>query len=207
MNSFKIFPIEKSNEDIRKTILTNLVKMLTERKLLKEKDLDANIKSLTTKNSDDYSYVINIDGNKDNEKVVAVKILQQKITAINKQSSISEFLTANKDKHKIVVVKSVSTKAAQYINNNFTRTEIFLEHELLINLVDHLFVPRYEIIEQETEEYKQFFDTFFVKKKNVPKLLLKDPVAKYYNLKKGNIVRVIRPSETTAYSPSYRLVI
>jgi len=34
-----------------------------------------------------------------------------------------------------------------------------------------------------------------------------DPVAKYYGLKKGDIVRIIRSSETSIVSPFYRLIV
>src|SRR5262245_60621862 len=145
MSSLKIFQIEKNNEDIRKTILTNIIKMLTERKLIKEENLEQNIKKLINTHSDDHSYIINVDKFSDNlNKIFTIKIIHQKITAISKQSGISDFLYKYKDNPKIVIVKNISTKAYQYVINNFVKTEIFLEHELLINLVDFIFVPKYE---------------------------------------------------------------
>lgn len=208
MNSFKIFQIEKNNEDIRRTILTNIVKMLTERKLINEENTDQNIKKLLSTQSDDYSYGINVDKYTDNlDKFFAIKIIHQKITAISKQSGISDFLYKYKDNPKIVIVKNISTKANQYVLNNFTKTEIFLEHELLINLVDHEYVPKYETLDKNSDDYIKYNEIFHCKKRNIPKLLLTDPVARYYNLKKHDIVRVLRPSETAGYSSLYRIVI
>lgn len=207
-SSFKIFQIEKNNEDIRKTVLMNTVKMLTERGLLKKENLEGNIKMLTSVQSDDYSYTINLDNYKDeNDKSISLKIMHQKITAISKQSTISEFLIKNKDVPKIIIVKNINTKAIQYISTNFTKTEIFLENELMINLIDNVLVPKYELIDRESETYKNFCSDYKCKKKNVPRALISDPVARYYNLKKGDLVRVIRPSETSVNSPMYRLII
>ena len=203
----KIFQIEKNNEEIRRTVLTNVIHMLTERKLLNRENLSENINNLINTESDDLTYLIDISKNEEKKEKIALKLLNQKITAISKQSNISDFLNKYKDYHKIVVVKSISTKALQYILNNFSKTEVFLEKDLMINLVDHIFVPKYELIDPDTEDYNKFCNIFFCKKRDIPRLPITDPVAKYYNLKRGNIVRVIRPSETTGYSSSYRLVI
>lgn len=205
MNSFKIFQIEKNNEDIRKTVLTNLIKMLTERKLLQSENFDENIKNILNVVPDDLTYKIKLDSEK--QETIIVRIIPQKITSISKQSNINEFLNAFYDSHKIVIVKGISTKAHQYIINNYNRTEIFLEEFLMINLIDHQFVPRYELIDHETDDFKKFCQIYQCKKRNIHKLLINDPVTKYYNLKKGDIVRIIRPSETTGYSASYRLVV
>lgn len=207
-NSFKIFQIEKNNEDTRKIVLTNLIKMLTERKLLKKENLEKNISNITKIQSDDYSYTITIDNYKDeSDKLISVKIFHQKITAISKQSAISEFLIKYKDVPKIIIVKSINTKAIQHIGNNFTKTEIFLETELMINLIDNVLVPQYEIINSESENYKKFCEEYICKKRNIPKILINDPISRYYNLKKGDIIRIIRPSETSINSAFYRLVI
>jgi len=182
--------------------------MLTERKLLKKDNLDQNIKKIININSDDYSYIVNLDKFTDNsDKFLAIEIIHQKITAISKQSGISDFLYKYKDNPKIVIVKNISTKAHQYVINNFIKAEIFLEHELLINLIDHDYVPKYKILERESDEYKKYSEIFHCKKRNVPKILISDPIARYYNLKKNDIIRIKRPSETSGFSSFYRIVI
>lgn len=204
----KIFQIEKNNDDIKKAVLTNTVKMLTERKSLDKKNLEKNIKTLIETTNDDNSYFINLDNYKNEEdKKVSIRIFPQKISAISKQSGISDHLNKYKDMHKIIVVKGINTKAAQSILNNYPKTEIFMENELMINLVDNVFVPRYEVLDRETEDFKTFCELYNCKKRNIPKLYAHDPTARYYNLKKGDIVRVIRVSETSGLSAFYRIVI
>jgi len=208
MTTLKIFQLEKNNEDIRKTVLTNIIKMFTERKLLKFENLDDNIKKLTSIHSDDYTYTFNIDNYKDEvDKKYVIKIFNQKITAISKQSGISDFLIKFRDVPKLIIVKSISTKASQHIVNNYPKTEIFLENELMINLIENILVPKYEILDHETDDYKTFCEQYTCKKRNIPKIYTNEPMARYYNLKRNDIVRVIRPSETSGESAFYRLAI
>jgi DNA-directed RNA polymerase subunit H (RpoH/RPB5) len=201
----KIFQVEKNNEDIRKTILQNSVKMLTERGLLKKENLDKNIKMIIDTQSDDYTYTINLDNPKNkNDTKLIIKIMYQKITSISKQSNISEFLLKYKEMPKIIIVNDITTKALQQIANNYLKTEVFLEEDLMINLVDNVLVPKYEIIDQNNDN---FYVDYKCKKRNIPRMLSTDPVAKYYGLKKGDIVRIIRSSETSIVSPFYRLIV
>jgi len=206
MTTFKIFQLEKNNEDIRKTVLTNVIKMFTERNLLKYDDMDKNIKKILSIHSDDHTYIIDIDG-KDGSQKCTIKMFNQKITAISKQSPISDFLIKFKDSQKVIIVKNISTKARQYVVNNYPKTEIFLESYLMINLVDNVLVPKYEILSRDYDNFKTFFEQYQCKKRKVPKMLMNDSVSLYYNLKRDDIVRIIRPSETSGYSAFYRLVI
>lgn len=197
----KLYQIEKNNEDIRQTLLTNAIKMLTERKLLKVNDLDKNINTIINTSSDEMIYEISTVNN---EKF-AIKIAPQKITAIARSYGISEFLVAYKNNPKIIIVKEISKKAQQYIINNFSRTEIFLEDELMINLVEHDIIPKHEVLNEK--EMETFYADFGCKKKNMPKMLSTDPMARYFNMKPGDICRIIRPSDKCGLSSCYRLVI
>jgi len=201
MSSKKIFHVEKNTDDIRITVLTNVVKMLTERNLLKKDSLKKNIEKLTTIVSDEMVYTIT-DVNKNK---IAVKILPQKITAVNKATGILDFLNNFKDNKKIIIIKEISKKAHQFILNNYSNTEIFLEEELMINIIDHILVPQHILL--SNDEAKYVLEKYNAKKKDMPKIYSTDPIARYYDMKPGNICRIIRPSETAGFSPSYRLVI
>ncbi len=208
MADLSLFQIEKSPDVIRKTVLTNIIKMLTERKLLKKENEAGNIEKITSTQSDDMIYMVPIDKTGTDEKsktAFAIKIVFQKVTAINKSYGISEFLVNYKNNPKIVVVKDVSKKALQYILNNFGNTEIFLEKELMINIVEHVLLPTHEML--SPDEIQMFYEKYNCKKRNMPKMLSTDPVARYYNMKPGDICRIIRPSEKSGFIASYRLVI
>ena len=208
MNSFKIFQIEKGSEDIRKTILSNVIRMLTERKLLDKEKLEQNITKIIEKKSDENLYNIQIDNYKDaSDKVFLVKIFDQRIISISKQSPINEFLIKHKNTPKLLIVKDINTKSAQFITSAYPKTELFLEHELLINLIDSDIVDKYDPLDRNSDQYKNFHEDYQSKKRKDPYIYVTDPMAKYYNLKKGDIVRLIRASETSGESAFYRLVI
>ena len=209
MDSIKIFQLEKNSDDIRKTVITNIVKMLTERNLMSSDKVKENIDKLVSTVTEDNTYKIDILPNyrdSDDTKMI-IKIFTYKITSISKQSIITEFLMKYKNVPKIIVVKDISSKTRQIITGNFPKTELFLESELMINLIDNILAPRYEILDHETDEFKNFCETYQCKKRNIPKLFSTDPMARYYNLRKGDIVRVIQPSETTGYTAFYRIVV
>jgi len=208
MESLKIFQLEKNSDDIRKTVLTNIIKMLTERKLMENDKMTQNIKKITKTHSDENMYAVDIQNYRDgDDKSMIIKLFLQRITSISKQSIITEFLNKYKNVAKLIVVKAINTKAGQYIISHYPKTELFLESDLMINLTDNVLVPRYEILDRNSEQYNNFRDSFNCKKRNIPKLLKSDPMARYYNLKKDDIVRVIYPSETTAYTGFYRIVV
>ena len=186
MSTQKLHLVEKSRAQIIETILTNIIKMLTERKLIKTNNMSKKIDELVNTQSDELIYKITLDTFTDNDdKLFAVKIIPQKITAVNKASGISDFLTSFKKNPKIVVVDSISTKAKQFISNNFPKTEIFTEVELMVNLVDYVLIPKHEVL--TTEEAENFYKEFNCKKRNMPKMLTSDPIARYYNVKNGDI--------------------
>ena len=210
METIEFFQLEKNKDDIRKTVLTNLTKMLTERKLLDENSLANNINMMLNFKPDDETYTISgLIGQKNEgqDNIIIVKIYDQKVISISKQSPIAEFVTKNKDKKMFVIFKEINTKSQQYIINISPTAEIFKEYNLMINLIDYVFVPRYEKLNEYSDDFINFRDIYHCKKRNIPKLLVTDPLARYYGLKRGDIVRIIRASETTGLSSYYRLVV
>ena len=199
----QLIPVEVNSEYIKNTVLTNTIKMLTERKILLKENEEKNIKKIINTQTDDLIY--KVDYENDEKKYIIIKILNQKITAINKTSPIGEFLNQYKNENKLVIVKSISNKTKQLVINTYTNTEIFLEKELMINLIDHIYVPRHEIL--SNDESQQIIEAYNTRKRDMPKILTNDPISRYYNMQPGQICRILRPSETSGYVPYYRLVI
>ncbi|ARF11378.1 DNA-directed RNA polymerase subunit 5 [Klosneuvirus KNV1] len=209
MDTIKIFQIEKSDIEIKKTVLTNCIKMLTERKLLNVENLSKNINKITSLGSDDDLYTVELDNPKsESSKKYIIKIFNQKIVSISKQSTIIEFLNKHKNTPKIIIVKDINPKPRQSIVSNFPSTEVFLEQELMINLIDSEIIDtKYEILEKDGDRYKEYFEAYQNKKKQMPRLFIDDPMARYYNLKRYDIVRCIRISDTSGLAPFYRIVV
>ena len=203
----KFIPLEKTDEQIRVTVLTNVVKMLVERGVYPVDSLDKRIKDVLSIQSDDYIYDIGSGVDRQGKKLTYVcKIIPHKLSALAKSYGLVEFIEANKDKHKIIVVKDINSKVLNHalsISNGLT--EIFLEQFLMINLVDHVLVPKHIVLSQE--EVSEVFESYVVNKMTMPKILLSDPVSKYFNVKVGDVFKIIRPSEKSGFVPSYRYVI
>ena len=208
MSIIQSIPIELSADQIKNTVLTNTIKMLTKRKLLLETNLQKNIDYIIQTNTNDFLYKIMLENKRTKENDInhyIIKVMNQKITAVNRASSIGEFLHQYKTEHKIVIVKNINNKARQFIMNMFPFTEIFLERELMINLPDHISVPHHELLTDE--EAEQVNESYNARKRDMPKIFTSDPMARYYNMKVGQICRILRPSETSGLVPFYRLVI
>lgn len=196
----KLYRIEKSNDEILKTILTNIIKMLTNRGLLDENKLSDNIKNIVNNISKDMSINIKLIDNTS----FGIKINLQKITGINKSPDINNFLLQNKDIPKLIVVEEISKKASQHIYLRYPKSEIFLKDELMINLVDNPIVPKHIVLNKN--EKLEFFNSYRLKKENLPEILSGDPVAKYYNMKPGDVCKIIRDSEKSGFAVAYRYV-
>lgn len=132
----------------------------------------------------------------------AIKIIFQRIAATGKQSIISDFFQEYAKYKKIIIARDYNNKIADYVTKQ--HTQIFREATMLQDLIKYRDQPKFELLSPlEIEQFKKEYNaTDYTTKK----MLRNDPVAKYFALKKGDILRIIRPSPTSGEAIDYRII-
>jgi DNA-directed RNA polymerases I, II, and III subunit RPABC1 len=124
----------------------------------------------------------------------------------------------------IVIVKNKITPHAQAAIRNLKNLqpsakaiiETFPEINMQFNVTEHEYVPRHIIC--STEKRTQILETYAVTKDKIPQIKSSDPVVRWLDASRGQLIKIVRPSESTPsitingkqqvlYDITYRLVV
>jgi DNA-directed RNA polymerase I, II, and III subunit RPABC1 len=105
----------------------------------------------------------------------------------------------------IIMSGKISQQARQKIQeiNNELQVEVFTLNDLVVNITEYELVPKHILLSQK--EKQLLLDRYKIKESQLPKILVTDPVARYLGLKRGDVVKIIRVSETAGRYITYRI--
>jgi DNA-directed RNA polymerase I, II, and III subunit RPABC1 len=101
-----------------------------------------------------------------------------------------------------VDITPFAKQAVQEMSDSF-RIEHFKESELLVDITKHQLVPVHQVL--TPNEKNELLKRYRLKDSQLPRIQSNDPVARYYGMRRGQVVKIIRPSETAGRYVTYRI--
>jgi len=148
-------------------------------------------------------------GQDDSDNQIFVFFPKEAKVGVKKIKDYAEKMKEADVKSAIIVVRTALTafakSALQEVFAPKFLIEQFQEQELLVNITEHNLVPSHEVLSQEEKE--TLLRRYRVNETQLPRIQHADPIARYYGLQRGEVVRITRPSQTAGRYVTYRLCI
>lgn len=149
------------------------------------------------------------DDRKDDGPIVVYFATDSKV----KVGAVRELVKLMLDKEAqdaILVVQAGITSSANTALKQLVprlRIQIFLEQEMLCmsSILHHEKQPKFTILSRRQKT--AVLTKYKMKESQLPRMLAVDPIARYYGLKPGQVVKVVRKSETAGRYTTYRVVV
>uniref|UniRef100_A0A7S3N0M2 RNA polymerase subunit H/Rpb5 C-terminal domain-containing protein n=1 Tax=Strombidium inclinatum TaxID=197538 RepID=A0A7S3N0M2_9SPIT len=105
----------------------------------------------------------------------------------------------------ILIVKGETSLAKRtQADSKVLAMEVFTLDDLQVNITEHVLVPKHTVL---TDDQKQeLLKQYRIKDHQLPKIRSSDPIARYFGVSRGDVMKIIRPSETAGRYVTYRVV-
>jgi DNA-directed RNA polymerase subunit H (RpoH/RPB5) len=137
-------------------------------------------------------------------KRVAIKFYNYKLTTMKNDKEIDTFIANYPGHHRILIVYDILSKAEIQIKDT-KDFEVFKTMEIVRDISKHFLVPKHILLSKE--EAEQFMEEYSLKKRDMGRIFIDDPMVRYLYAKKDDIIQIIRGSLISGYSTYYRLVV
>ena len=206
----ELLPTEKSHHQLLIDVKQTIIKIFVNRGFINIDNKEKYMKKLISNENEDMEYIIHLDNEKNYNthipnKKIYIKIFDYKISSINKTSQIGEFISKYDKEYKFIIVDDINPRSEDTIESYNTPIEVFKFDSLISDRTEHILVPQHIVLTEE--ESKKVMESYRANPRDMPLIRTNEVIAKYYNMKHGEIVKIIRPSPVTGESIAYRLVI
>jgi len=138
------------------------------------------------------------------EKKVAIKFYNYKLNTFKNDKEIDTFISTYPEYHKILIVSDISTKAEKQLIGS-SDFEVFKQMEIIKDISKHHLIPKHILLSKEDAD--KVMSEYKIKKKDMARIYIDDPMARYLYAQKDDIIQIIRESVNCGYSTFYRLVV
>ncbi|KAL9155044.1 hypothetical protein ABFS82_10G156200 [Erythranthe guttata] len=104
----------------------------------------------------------------------------------------------------LVVQNKMTSQALKAVELFSFKVEIFQIADLLVNVTKHEMKPKHQVL--TNEEKQNLLKKYSIDEKQLPRMLQKDAIARYYGMEKGQVVKVTYGGELTQLHVTYRCV-
>ncbi len=142
------------------------------------------------------------DKDKDNNfngDSVIVKIIPQVVKDITNSAMLNDFFKTYNSYHSIIVFDGMADKVYSILSKK-KNIEVFARDYFMIDLMSHDCAPI-------SCNFVTGDELNYMKNAKIAKIHENDPLVRYYNGKKGNIIRIVRPSLNNSAESACRRVI
>lgn len=134
---------------------------------------------------------------RDSNKICAFLKIIDKLNVAEIHNHIS-ILQKDEINHGLIVYEGIPTPAVKNVISTICdlkiNIELFQAEDLQYNVTKHILVPEHTVLNKEqTKEFKSKFGT------DIPILLKSDPISRFYNFSKGDIVKITRKNGFISY--------
>lgn len=116
-----------------------------------------------------------------------------------KDANVTRGIMIVENKMSTFALKGIADLAHKYL------FEHFKESELLVDITQHVLVPEHRLLSDEDKQ--ELLRRYKLREQQLPRIQVTDPIARYYGMQRGQVVRIVRPSETAGRYVTYRLVV
>jgi DNA-directed RNA polymerase I, II, and III subunit RPABC1 len=104
----------------------------------------------------------------------------------------------------LILQSHITSQAMKALETLTFKVEIFKIADLLVNITKHVLKPKHHVLTDQ--EKQKLLQQYSIDEKQLPRLLKKDAIAKYYGLEKGQVVKVTYDDEIIESHFTYRCV-